>query len=153
MPLAGFCFLDWAEGSSRGFQKVKSRSLRLFMQVIAKQHSKVFSFWIKDVIPTVSSGRRHHTVPYIGCNRHIWDPQTGCHLVVKWLEQASQSPPDDVLFEKYCVAIQIVKNARMRRLCSGKTLAFQAKDAGSIPARRSNYTHKGPVDKGTNNCF
>ena len=30
----------------------------------------------------------------------------------------------------------------MRRLCSGKTLAFQAKDAGSIPARRSNYTHK-----------
>ena len=25
----------------------------------------------------------------------------------------------------------------MRRLCSGKTLAFQAKDAGSIPARRS----------------
>jgi hypothetical protein len=29
-------------------------------------------------------------------------------------------------------------------LCSGKTLAFQAKDAGSIPARRSNYTHKRP---------
>jgi hypothetical protein len=27
--------------------------------------------------------------------------------------------------------------ARVRRLCSGKTLAFQAKDAGSIPARRS----------------
>ena len=62
--------------------------------------------------------------------------------MVKWLEQASQSPPDDVLFEKFCVTIQIVKNARMRRLCSGKTLAFQAKDAGSIPARRSNYTHK-----------
>jgi hypothetical protein len=60
--------------------------------------------------------------------------------VVKWLEQAFRLPPNDVLFEKYFVTIQIVKNARMRRLCSGKTLAFQAKDAGSIPARRSNYT-------------
>ena len=30
--------------------------------------------------------------------------------------------------------------AQMRRLCSGKTLAFQAKDAGSIPARRSNFS-------------
>jgi hypothetical protein len=49
-------------------------------------------------------------------------------------------PPNDVLFEKYSVTIQIFENARMRRLCSGKTLAFQAKDAGSIPARRSNYT-------------
>ena len=29
----------------------------------------------------------------------------------------------------------------MRRLCSGKTLAFQAKDAGSIPARRSNFLY------------
>ena len=47
-------------------------------------------------------------------------------------------PPNDVLFEKYSVMIQIVENARMRRLCSGKTLAFQAKDAGSIPAARSN---------------
>ena len=35
----------------------------------------------------------------------------------------------------------------MRRLCSGKTLAFQAKDAGSIPARRSNYTLKGSSDR------
>ena len=31
----------------------------------------------------------------------------------------------------------------MRRLCSGKTLAFQAKDAGSIPARRSNFQDYG----------
>ena len=34
-------------------------------------------------------------------------------------------------------------NTRLRRLCSGKTLAFQAKDAGSIPARRSNYNLAG----------
>ena len=27
----------------------------------------------------------------------------------------------------------ILFDAQMRRLCSGKTLAFQAKDAGSIP--------------------
>ncbi len=38
------------------------------------------------------------------------------------------------------MTIQMVEHVRMRRLCSGKTLAFQAKDAGSIPARRSNYT-------------
>ena len=41
----------------------------------------------------------------------------------------------------------------MRRLCSGKTLAFQAKDAGSIPARRSNYTLKRSVDRDTSDCF
>ena len=29
----------------------------------------------------------------------------------------------------------------MRALCSGKTLAFQAKDAGSIPAARSKSLH------------
>ena len=51
---------------------------------------------------------------------------------------------NDVLFEKYSVTIQTVENVRMRRLCSGKTLAFQAKDAGSIPARRSNYTDMSP---------
>ena len=73
--------------------------------------------------------------------------------MVKWLEQAFRLPPNDVLFEKYFVTIQIVKNARMRRLCSGKTLAFQAKDAGSIPARRSNYTHKRSVDRDTSDCF
>jgi hypothetical protein len=28
----------------------------------------------------------------------------------------------------------------MRALCNGKTLAFQAKDAGSIPAARSTHT-------------
>ena len=60
--------------------------------------------------------------------------------MVKWLEKALRLPPNDVLFEKYSVTTKIVENARMRRLCSGKTLAFQAKDAGSIPARRSNYT-------------
>ena len=73
--------------------------------------------------------------------------------MVNWLEQASQPPPDDVLFEKYCVTIQIVKHARMRRLCSGKTLAFQAKDAGSIPARRSNYTHKRSKGRNASDCF
>ena len=41
----------------------------------------------------------------------------------------------------------------MRALCSGKTLAFQAKDAGSIPARRSNYTHKRSEDRDTSDCF
>ena len=56
------------------------------------------------------------------------------------MESVSRLQPNDVLFEKYSVTVQIVENARMRRLCSGKTLAFQAKDAGSIPARRSNYT-------------
>ena len=39
------------------------------------------------------------------------------------------------------MTIQIVENAPMRRLCSGKTLAFQAKDAGSIPAARSNNSY------------
>ena len=29
----------------------------------------------------------------------------------------------------------------MRAFCSGKTLAFQAKDAGSIPAARSNNSY------------
>ena len=51
------------------------------------------------------------------------------------------------------MTIQIVKNARMRRLCSGKTLAFQAKDAGSIPARRSNYTQKRFDEQDTSDCF
>ena len=51
------------------------------------------------------------------------------------------------------MTVQIVENARMRRLCSGKTLAFQAKDAGSIPARRSNYTQKRSVDNDTSDCF
>ena len=60
--------------------------------------------------------------------------------MVKWLEKALRLLPNDGLFGKYSVVIQIVENTRMRRLCSGKTLAFQAKDAGSIPARRSNYT-------------
>ena len=46
-------------------------------------------------------------------------------------------PPNDVLFEKNSVTIQIFENARMRRLCSGKTLAFQANDASSILATRS----------------
>ena len=73
--------------------------------------------------------------------------------MVNWLEQASQPPPDDVLFEKYSVTIQIAENARMRRLCSGKTLAFQAKDAGSIPARRSNYTQKRFDEQDTSDCF
>ena len=41
----------------------------------------------------------------------------------------------------------------MRRLCSGKTLAFQAKDAGSIPARRSNYTDKWSEDLDTSDRF
>ena len=41
----------------------------------------------------------------------------------------------------------------MRRLCSGKTLAFQAKDAGSIPARRSNYIYKRAEDRDTSNFF
>ena len=73
--------------------------------------------------------------------------------MVKWLEQAFRLPTNDVLFEKYFVTIQIVKNARMRRLCSGKTLAFQAKDAGSIPARRSNYTNKRSEDRDTGDYF
>jgi hypothetical protein len=30
-----------------------------------------------------------------------------------------------------------MKHSRSRALCNGKTLAFQAKDAGSIPAARS----------------
>ena len=60
---------------------------------------------------------------------------------------------NDVLFEKYSVTIQIVENAPVRRLCSGKTLAFQAKDAGSIPARRSNYTNKKSEDRYTSDCF
>ena len=49
--------------------------------------------------------------------------------------------------------MQRPKNARMRRLCSGKTLAFQAKDAGSIPARRSNYTHEKSEDRYTSDFF
>jgi hypothetical protein len=30
----------------------------------------------------------------------------------------------------------------LRALCNGKTLAFQAKDAGSIPAARSNHSKR-----------
>ena len=74
-------------------------------------------------------------------------------LAVNWLKQASKLPLSHVLFEVYPVIFQIVKNARMRRLCSGKTLAFQAKDAGSIPARRSNYTHKRSQGRYTSICF
>ena len=37
-----------------------------------------------------------------------------------------------------------IKHHQTRRLCSGKTLAFQAKDAGSIPARRSNFLDQRP---------
>ena len=38
------------------------------------------------------------------------------------------------------LGLKVLYELTVRRLCSGKTLAFQAKDAGSIPARRSNYT-------------
>ena len=33
------------------------------------------------------------------------------------------------------------------------TLAFQAREAGSIPARRSNFPHQSPVDRGASDCF
>ena len=40
-----------------------------------------------------------------------------------------------------------------RRLCSGKTPAFQAGDAGSIPARRSNIPVSRSVDRRASDCF
>jgi hypothetical protein len=73
--------------------------------------------------------------------------------VVKWLVKPMKLPPNGVLFEKHFVTIQTLKYARVRRLCSGKTLAFQAKDAGSIPARRSNIPVSRSVDRGTSDCF
>ena len=57
------------------------------------------------------------------------------------------------MFERFIVTIQCLKYARVRRLCSGKTLAFQAKDAGSIPARRSNFLDQRSPGQGSSDCF
>ena len=36
----------------------------------------------------------------------------------------------------------VARQASVRALCNGKTLAFQARDAGSIPAARSSFLFK-----------
>ena len=52
------------------FSKSKILFTVFFMQVIAKQHSKAFSFWFKDATYNWRAGR-YYTAPYIGCNGHV----------------------------------------------------------------------------------
>ena len=55
------------------------------------------------------------------------------------------------------LGLKVLYEQTMRRLCSGKTLAFQAKDAGSIPARRSRPPKitppQGPATHHASRCF
>ena len=69
----------------------------------------------------------------------INDHHVYCGPCPKSIQPSAKITSNDALFEKYSSIIQCLKKAQPRRLCSGKTLAFQAKDAGSIPARRSNF--------------
>ena len=91
------------------------------------------------VYPSSLSGDRHCTVPSVGRNSYTKAHETlfnDAYINDELLRYALNGG----FIGRVVVAFYLLFDAQRRRLCSGKTLAFQAKDAGSIPARRSNFS-------------
>ena len=88
--------------------------------------------------------RRHHNASH---RRHPC--KITCFVLLSLQYLVGEKIPLDIQPSSFIPCDRLERGVRILAI----TLAFQAREAGSIPARRSNFSHARSVDRCASDCF